>query len=64
MKRPSMRKAIDQFCRECNYDPLDHGTWRAQIESCQMSACPLYGFRPLTEDSTKKRAKQRKEGEL
>ncbi len=42
----SMRKAINQKCKECSYDPFDKGTWRQQIESCGCVNCPLYEYRP------------------
>jgi len=42
----SRKKAIDDFCKECNFDPLDRGNWRQQITSCTMTDCPLYAYRP------------------
>lgn len=42
----SRKKAIDDFCKECNYDPLDKGNWRQQITACNMTTCPLYAYRP------------------
>lgn len=45
-KRPSMRKAINAKCKECVYDPLGGGTWRAQTENCGIPTCPLYPLRP------------------
>jgi hypothetical protein len=53
----SPMKAIRAYCMECNYDPLDKGTAVAQIESCTINKCPLYGFRPLT-SATKKKLKE------
>lgn len=47
MPRPSLRQAINQFCRECLYDPSERGTWRAQVHECTAKACPLYQVRPL-----------------
>ena len=47
MKRPSMRKAINEKCKECIYDPLSGlGTWRQQTEGCTSTDCPLYELRP------------------
>ena len=46
MKSPL--KAIEEKCRDCNYDPLDNGTWRQQIESCTSEDCSLWHFRPIT----------------
>jgi hypothetical protein len=34
VKKPSMRKAINDFCKECSYDPFSaQGTWRQQVEA-------------------------------
>jgi len=45
-KRGSMRKAINEKCKECVHDPLDKGTWKQQVENCNALECPLYDFRP------------------
>ena len=46
----SFRKAIDAKCKECCYDPLSGlGTWRAQVETCPCTLCPLYKVRPKTQ---------------
>ncbi|GEM_PF-1533161 len=42
----SMRKAINLNCKQCIYDPFVKGTWRQQVETCGMSKCPLWEFRP------------------
>ena len=43
----SLRKAINDKCRECCYDPKSGlGTWRAQVEACPCRSCPLYEVRP------------------
>jgi hypothetical protein len=46
--RPSLRAAIDAFCRWCLFDPRENGTWRAQIEACPCTDCPLHAVRPVT----------------
>lgn len=44
----SLRKAIDQKCAECIYDPLGgKGSWREQVGECTDLACPLFPVRPL-----------------
>jgi hypothetical protein len=49
VKKPSMRKAINDFCKECSYDPLSaQGTWRQQVEACTSPKCPLYELRPVS----------------
>ena len=46
----SMRKAINEKCKECIYDPMPgNGTWRQQVEACTSKSCPLYEFRPKSE---------------
>lgn len=48
-KRPSMRKAINNKCKECVYDPVGGaGTWRQQVEACSCSSCPLFEIRPVS----------------
>jgi hypothetical protein len=43
----SLRRAINEKCRECIYDPLSGGgTWRQQVEACTSRNCPLYPVRP------------------
>jgi len=41
------REAIDLMCKDCNYDPLDKGTWLHQVASCTSKSCPLYPYRPV-----------------
>jgi len=47
-KKRSRKQAIEEYCKECSYDPEDKGTWRQQIEACVMTDCPLYEFRPVS----------------
>lgn len=42
----SMRKAINDMCKSCIYDPTEPGTWRKQVQDCQISGCALYAYRP------------------
>ncbi|MBE9397110.1 hypothetical protein IOQ59_07525 [Pontibacterium sp. N1Y112] len=42
----SLRKAIDDKCKECIYCPLSKGTWRQQVADCASTQCPLYDVRP------------------
>ena len=44
----SMRKAINDKCRDCICDPLAGGTWREQNGNCIDSTCPLHPYRPLS----------------
>lgn len=48
MKKPSLRKQIDKFCKECIYDGSNgSGTWKQQVLNCTAKECPLYHLRPL-----------------
>jgi len=48
MNTTSRKKAIDEKCKDCIYDPQSGlGTWRQQIAGCTFVTCPLYPFRPL-----------------
>ena len=38
--------AINEKCKECLYDPEVEGTWRMQVEACELTACALYPYRP------------------
>lgn len=45
----SLRKAINEKCKSCGYDPLaGQGAWRQQIEACTIKVCPLWPVRPLS----------------
>jgi hypothetical protein len=44
----SLRKAIDAMCKDCTYDPYEKGTWRKQVENCDIAHCPLHRVRPMT----------------
>ena len=50
----SRQKSINAKCKECIYDANDVGTWRQQVEACQLTDCALYAYRP------KSRAKSRR----
>ena len=44
----SLRKAINDHCKECIVDPiLGHGTWRQQVAACTSPECSLYPVRPM-----------------
>lgn len=60
VKKPprSMRKAINEKCKDCIYDDQVSGTWRAQVEACDIMGCPLWNVRPRTTATAAKEAKQ------
>jgi hypothetical protein len=55
----SLRKAIDNKCRDCIYDELERGAWREQVARCTIRECPLWPVRPK---STSARLAQDNEG--
>lgn len=42
----SLRKAIDEKCRDCIHDSAAPGTWREQVAQCSCIRCPLWPYRP------------------
>ena len=47
----SLRKAINEHCKECIFDPLAGGTWRQQVTLCTVSECPLYPVRTQAQNA-------------
>lgn len=43
----SLRAAVNAKCKDCIYDPLAGGTWRAQVAACTCKGCPLWPHRPM-----------------
>jgi len=54
----SLRKAINDKCKSCIYDPLAGGTWRKQVEECTVTLCPLHPVRPKTQAKRKGKGEQ------
>ena len=58
VKRPprlSLRKAINEKCKECIYDDSPgNGNWRQQVTACTAKTCPLYRVRPLSSQKGEK----------
>lgn len=46
----SIRKAINEKCKDCIYDSLAGGTWREQVGNCLDTTCALHPYRPLSEN--------------
>ena len=44
----SLKKCIEEKCKDCTYDHAAPGSWRQQVESCMVKACPLWEVRPVT----------------
>ena len=41
----SLRKRIDEKCKDCICDPTAPGTWRQQVFLCSANSCPLWDVR-------------------
>lgn len=55
-KRPSLRQAVNDFCKACLYDKQEEGSWRKQARNCTATACPLYPVRPRNYSRRKKKS--------
>ena len=55
VRQLTRQQAIDANRKDCNYDELDVGTWRDQIERCPSPQCPFFEYRPLTTATMKLR---------
>lgn len=42
----SLRKAINDKCKDCIHDECAPGTWREQVAQCSAPDCPLWPYRP------------------
>ena len=58
-KKPSLRKAINAYCKGCIYDDQSGlGNWRQQVTLCTVTSCELYQVRPQSKpDDRRSRAK-------
>ena len=41
----SLRKLIDQNCKDCTYDSACPGTWRQQVALCSVKSCAFWNIR-------------------
>lgn len=57
----SLKKCIEEKCKDCTYDPLASGTWREQVELCRVTKCALWPVRPMTVATINLQRKQRQE---
>ena len=45
----SLRKAINDHCKWCCYDPKSGlGNWRQQVTACAISRCSWWPYRPTS----------------
>jgi len=47
----SLRKAINEKCKDCIYDDLAAGTWLQQVTLCSSEDCPLFAVRPKSKSA-------------
>ena len=40
------QQAINAKCYDCIYDQYAEGTWRMQVEQCELTDCALHPYRP------------------
>lgn len=59
LAKPSAKKCIAEMCKDCIYDTEEVGSWRAQVEACEVTTCPLYPVRPRTIASIQSNRKKR-----
>ncbi len=50
----SLRKAINEKCKDCIYDDLAAGSWLQQVTICSSKSCPLYEVRPKSKSAMPK----------
>ena len=44
----SLRKSINEKCKDCTYDPMGEGNWRQQVGDCRVKVCALWPIRPVS----------------
>lgn len=55
----SLKKCIEQKCRDCSYDPCAAGSWRSQVEECRVKSCALWEVRPITMETMLRNRKEK-----
>ena len=50
-KKVSLRKCVNDNCRDCTYDPKAAGTWLQQVTICAVKNCALYPVRPVSKST-------------
>lgn len=57
----SLKKCIENKCKDCTYDSCAPGSWRFQVEECRVTSCPLWEVRPITMETMLARRKGNKD---
>ena len=47
----SLRKAINENCKNCIFDRKAAGTWLQQVTLCSVTSCSIYPVRPVTKSA-------------
>lgn len=55
----SLKKCIENHCKNCTYDNAAPGSWRAQVESCTVRSCALWEVRPITMETMLRNRKEK-----
>jgi hypothetical protein len=55
----SLKKCIENKCKDCTYDSYIPGSWRHQTENCRVFSCPLWEVRPITMETMLARRKDK-----
>jgi len=58
----SLKKCIEQKCKDCTYDPAAPGSWRNQVEACTVQSCALWEVRPITMETMLRNRKEKSAG--
>lgn len=51
VKSKGLRARVAAHCVSCAYDETVPGTWRQQVEDCQVTLCALWEVRPRSSGS-------------
>jgi hypothetical protein len=55
----SLKKCIENHCKNCTYDTAAPGSWRSQVESCTVRSCALWEVRPITMETMLRNRKEK-----
>ena len=46
------QQAINAKCQDCIFDEYAEGTWRMQVQQCELTDCALHPYRPKSRSNT------------
>lgn len=55
----SLKKCIENHCKNCTYDTAAPGSWRSQTENCSVISCALWEVRPITMETMLRNRKEK-----